>query len=53
MAIETFSMKDNSFKIRLIFAGDSVITVFVEEIDALLDDIGESWNVKKAPRHKI
>ena len=53
LAIETFSMKDNSFKIRLIFAGDSVITVFVEEIDALLDDIGESWNVKKAPRHKI
>ena len=50
---ETFSMKENSFKIRLIFAGDSVITVFVEEIDALLDDIGESWNVKKAPRHKI
>ena len=53
LAIETFSMKDNSFKIRLIFAGDSVITVFVEEIDVLLDDIGESWNVKKAPRHKI
>ena len=53
LAIEIFPMKDNNFKIRLIFAGDGIITVFAEEIDALLDDMGESWNVKKTPRHKI
>ena len=46
-------MNNSSYKIRLIFAGDSVITVFAEEIDTYLDDLGQSWNVKKAPRHKI
>ena len=46
-------MNNFSYKIRLIFAGDSVITVFAEEIDVYLDDLGQSWNVKKAPRHKI
>ena len=53
LAIETILMNNSSYKIRLIFAGDSVITVFAEEIDAYLDDLGQSWNVKKAPRHKI
>ena len=53
LAIETILMSNSSYKIRLIFAGDSVITVFAEEIDVYLDDLGQSWNVKKAPRHKI
>ena len=53
LAIETILMNNSSYKIRLIFAGDSVITVFAEEIDVYLDDLGQSWNVKKAPRHKI
>ena len=53
LAIETILMNNFSYKIRLIFAGDSVITVFAEEIDVYLDDLGQSWNVKKAPRHKI
>ena len=53
LAIETILMNNSSYKIRLIFAGDSVITVFAEEIDTYLDDLGQSWNVKKVPRHKI
>ena len=53
LAIETILMNNSSYKIRLIFAGDSVITVFAEEIDVYLDDLGQSWNVKKVPRHKI
>ena len=53
LAIETILMNNSSYKIRLIFAGDSVITFFAEEIDAYLDDLGQSWNVKKTPRHKI
>ena len=53
LAIETILMNNSSYKIRLIFAGDSVITVFAEEIDTYLDDLGQSWNVKKVPKHKI
>ena len=53
LAIKNISMKDQTSKISLIFAGDSIITILVEEIDVLLDDWGEPWIVKKAPKHKI
>jgi hypothetical protein len=53
LAIKNISMKDQTSKISLIFAGDSIITILVEEIDVLLDDLGEPWVVKKAPKHKI
>ena len=53
LAIKNISMKDKTSKISLIFAGDSIITILVEEIDVLLDDLGEPWIVKKAPKHKI
>tara|TARA_B100000749_G_C18112160_1_gene336307 strand:+ start:135 stop:581 length:447 start_codon:yes stop_codon:yes gene_type:complete len=53
LAIKNISMKDQTSKISLIFAGDSIITILVEEIDVLLDDLGEPWMVKKAPKHKI
>ena len=53
LAIKNTSMKDQTSKISLIFAGDSIITILVEEIDVLLDDLGEPWIVKKAPKHKI
>jgi hypothetical protein len=53
LAIKNISMKDQTSKISLIFAGDSIITILVEEIDVLLDDLGEPCIVKKAPKHKI
>ena len=53
LAIKNISMKDQTSKISLIFAGDSIITILVEEIDVLLDDLGEPWMVKKVPKHKI
>ena len=53
LAIKNFTIKDQSFKISLIFAGDSIITILAEEIEVLLDDLGEPWVVKKAPKHKI
>ena len=53
LAIKNISMKDQTSKISLIFAGDSIITILVEEIDVLLDDLGEPWMVKKTPKHKI
>ena len=53
LTIETVTMENQNFKINLIFAGDNVITIFVEEIDVLMDDLGDPWVVKKAPKHKI
>jgi len=53
LAIKNLAIKDQSIKISLIFAGDSIITIIAEEIEVLLDDVGEPWAVKKAPKHKI
>ena len=53
LTIETVTMENQNFKINLIFAGENVITIFVEEIDVLMDDLGDPWVVKKAPKHKI
>ena len=53
LAIETRLLSDQTFKIKLIFAGDGIITVFTEEIDTFLDDLGKPWIVKNVPKHKI
>ena len=53
LAIKTIVMENQNFNINLIFAGDSIITIFTEEIDVLMDDLGDPWVVKKAPKHKI
>ena len=53
LTIENILMGNQIYKIKLIFAGDSIITIFVEEIDVLLDDLGKPWIVKKVPKHKI
>ena len=38
---------------KIFFAGDGVITLLVESIDLMLQDLGEPWNVKYTPIHKI
>ena len=53
LTIENILLKDKTFKIKLIFSGNSIITVFAEEIEAVLDDLGKSWIVKRTPKHKI
>ena len=53
LAIKNVQLKDQSFKISLVFASDVIINVFAEEIDVLLEDLGMPWIVKKAPKHKI
>ena len=53
LTIENILLKNKTFKIKLIFSGNSIITVFAEEIEAVLDDLGKSWIVKKAPKHKV
>ena len=53
LAIESNKMNDNNYKMKIIFAGDSVINVISEIIEVTLDDQGEAWDTKNKPRHKV
>jgi len=52
LAIESISMPDNNYEMRIIFAGDSMIKVISEVIEVTLDDQGEAWDTKNKPKHK-
>ena len=56
--LECLAMKcslifDETYKIKIFFAGDSIITIISEVIEVALHDIGKPWNVKHIPIHKI
>ena len=52
LAIESNSMPDNNYVMKIIFAGDSIIKIISEAIEVTLDDQGEAWNTKNKPKHK-
>jgi len=52
LAIESSSMPDNNYEMKIIFAGDSVIKITSEVIEVTLDDQGEAWDTKNKPKHK-
>ena len=53
LAIKCSSAEDDIYKIRIFFAGDSMITLKAEVIEVALEDLGNSWDVKYIPKHKI
>ena len=53
LAIECKEIKEKANKIKILFPGDSIITVITEIIDVTLHDLGEPWNVKHLPKHKF
>ena len=53
LTIKTKNAKDQTKEVQIIFSGQALISIFVEEIDCLLDDLGKPWVVNKAPKHKI
>ena len=52
LAIESSSMPDNNYEMKIIFAGDSIIKIVSEVIEVTLDDQGEAWDTKNKPKHK-
>ena len=52
LAIESITMPDNNYEMKIIFAGDSIIKVTSEVIEVTLDDQGEAWDTKNKPKHK-
>ena len=53
LAIESNTMPDNNYEMKIIFAGDSIIKIVSEVIEVTLDDQGEAWNTKTTPKHKV
>ena len=52
LAIESTSMPDNNYEMKITFAGGSIIKVTSEAIEVTLDDQGEAWDTKNKPKHK-
>ena len=53
LAIKCNFVLDGVYQIKIFFAGDSIITMISEAIEVIMHDLGESWNVKHIPKHKI
>ena len=53
LAIKCSSIFDETYKINIFFAGNSIITITSEVIEVALHDLGKPWNVKHIPIHKI
>ena len=53
LAIESNEFLGKNNEINFFFAGGGVITLIAESIEAVMHDLGESWNVKHTPKHKI
>ena len=52
LAIESSIMPDNNYEMKIIFSGDSIISVTSEVIEVTLDDQGEAWDTKNKPKHR-
>ena len=48
----TFTIEEN-YKINIFFSGNNIITIISEAIDVVMEDLGEQWEVKYLPSHKI
>ena len=53
LAIKCSLNFDKTYKIKIFFAGNGIITIISEVIEVALHDLGKPWNVKHVPKHKI
>ena len=53
LTIKSNYNQNNLYDINLIFSGNSIILLKSEEIDVILDDQENFWEVKHFPEHKI
>ena len=53
LAIKCSSIFEETYKIKIFFAGNSIITIISEVIEVALHDLDKPWNVKHIPIHKI
>ena len=53
LTIESKSLPDKSYEIKLIFSGNAIIKINAEVIDVTLDDQGSPWESKTQPKHNF
>jgi len=53
LAIKCNEILNNNYEIIFFFSGHGIITLISEAIEVVLHDLGEAWNVKYVPKHKI
>ena len=53
LAIKCNEIPNNNYEIKILFAGESIITLVTEFIEVIMHDLGQAWNVKYFPKHKI
>ena len=53
LAIESNEFLGKNNEVNFFFAGGGVITLIAESLEAVMHDLGEPWNVKHTPKHKI
>jgi len=53
LTIESNLLPDNSYEIKLIFSGNTMIKIKAEVIDVTLDDQGAPWESKTQPKHNF
>ena len=53
LAIKCNQTLSKNYEIKIFFSGDSIITLISESIEVVMHDLGEAWNVKHIPKHKI
>ena len=53
LAIKCNEIPNNNYEIKILFAGESIITLVTEFIEVIMHDLGKAWNVKHFPKHKI
>ena len=53
LAIQCDEKLNNNYEVKIFFSGDGVITLTLEAIDVILQDLGKPWEAKYSPKHKI
>ena len=53
LAIQCEEKLNNNYEVKIFFSGDGVITLTLEAIDVILQDLGKPWEAKYLPKHKI
>ena len=53
LAIKCNEISNKNYEIIFFFSGDGIITLISEAIEVVLHDLGEAWNAKHTPKHKI
>ena len=53
LAIKCNEISNKNYEIIFLFSGNGIITLIAEAIEVVLYDLGEAWNVKHIPKHKI